>query len=243
MNRAANPSRDRSLMTKHGFTLIELLVVISIISLLIAILLPALRSARQAANSMKCLNNLKQMNMGVMFYTQDYRGQLPLIEDPSVALSHPNNPQGWALYYTNQLVAIEKKTGIGACPSDQRPNLARGASSTLTWRGSVGGKGWNVRSSYVSNSETAFLGKTSHNVVVESIFKPTQRMFFSEGWNRLYINRWEQTFEMLHTATLNMSFADGHAQPLHTGELIGYRYSNGNYAFSTTTKDFPWSAN
>jgi prepilin-type N-terminal cleavage/methylation domain-containing protein/prepilin-type processing-associated H-X9-DG protein len=56
----------------HGFTLIELLVVISIISLLIALLLPALEQARQAARNVSCKSNLRQIGMGFRSYAADY---------------------------------------------------------------------------------------------------------------------------------------------------------------------------
>ncbi len=59
-------------MSRCGFTLIELLVVISIISLLIAILLPALRSAREQARSTQCASTLRQMGYGEMAYAADF---------------------------------------------------------------------------------------------------------------------------------------------------------------------------
>lgn len=61
----------------RGFTLIELLVVISIISVLVAILLPALRMARESARSAACLSNQRQLGVAVYAYAEDHAGALP----------------------------------------------------------------------------------------------------------------------------------------------------------------------
>ena len=65
---------SRSQKASCAFTLIELLVVISIISILIAILLPALGKARQMSRSIQCLANLKQWGMLTEVYGGDYKG-------------------------------------------------------------------------------------------------------------------------------------------------------------------------
>ena len=52
-------------MRRRGFTLIELLVVIAIIAILIALLLPAVQAAREAARRAQCVNNVKQLLLGL----------------------------------------------------------------------------------------------------------------------------------------------------------------------------------
>jgi prepilin-type N-terminal cleavage/methylation domain-containing protein/prepilin-type processing-associated H-X9-DG protein len=65
-------------MTRRGFTLIELLVVIAIIAILAAILFPVFARAREKARQSSCLSNVKQLNMGVVMYVQDYDERFPL---------------------------------------------------------------------------------------------------------------------------------------------------------------------
>ncbi|MEO0477588.1 MAG: prepilin-type N-terminal cleavage/methylation domain-containing protein, partial [Planctomycetota bacterium] len=61
---------------RRGFTLIELLVVISIIALLIAILMPSLGGAREAAKHTECLSNQRQWLLGYAAYTVDQKDKL-----------------------------------------------------------------------------------------------------------------------------------------------------------------------
>jgi len=105
---------------KRGFTLIELLLVIAIIAILAALLLPALGRAKETARRTACVSNLKQVNLAIRLYADDYSDSLPVLPDPN---PYPN---GVGVYYKQLVKAYLGVTGAASpnekvfiCPSDR----------------------------------------------------------------------------------------------------------------------------
>ena len=97
-----------SVRSRKGFTLVELLVVIAIIGILIALLLPAVQAAREAARRSQCTNNLKQMGLGLHNYA-DTNKKFPM--GSAGLANHSGYGHSWLLAilpFTEQSAAYNK---------------------------------------------------------------------------------------------------------------------------------------
>lgn len=119
--------RERTWSTRaeSGFTLIELLVVISIIAVLLAILMPAMRKIKEMARDTACRSNLKNVGLAVTMYLDDSERKIPdtrssngfLWNNVSGVPLQPGVPDAyWGTFYRSYL----KETKIFGCPSLQR---------------------------------------------------------------------------------------------------------------------------
>jgi len=107
---------------KKGFTLIELLVVVAIISVLASILFPVFARARENARRASCMSNIKQLELALMQYTQDYDERLPNVQiDVPSSMPVSEYPGGrWGNYYwywPQILYPYHKSMQVFRCPS------------------------------------------------------------------------------------------------------------------------------
>jgi len=225
-------NKDKSYSRKHlQFTLVELLVVISILAILFAILLPALKMAKEQGQAIFCTNNLRQMSQAAVTYTINYDGYFPL------AYYNPPGPGSvaWDLKTVGlvgnctyepgllwEYVDISSNTSeIQQCPTFKGSAMWAGEAYT----------GYNYNTSYIGH------GNGIPSAREQMIHTPEETIIFGDGGydggskankfmrapfgngdfgDHPFLGRSAGTLHFRHTGKANVSFVDGHTGVLKT---------------------------
>lgn len=194
--------------SRQGFTLVELLVVIAIIALLVALLLPVLRSARDTARAIMCASQLRQVGLGQHTYAQEYDG----LDVPALYLdgsdyhgqgSGERELQNWAIplarnnRYVNAVGNKKRRnwnddvlrdTGLLGCPSTDAASATHrdygrnpGEIITTTYN-----KNRRVLWHYFQNNPGAFQqgdgGYPTVYLPIDQLPKPSEAFAIADGW-------------------------------------------------------------
>jgi prepilin-type N-terminal cleavage/methylation domain-containing protein/prepilin-type processing-associated H-X9-DG protein len=189
--------------TRRGFTLIELLVVIAIIAILAAILFPVFARAREKARQSSCLSNVKQFNLAILSYAQDYDETLPM-STTLTGIGAMSLPDLIMPYVKNQQIIL--------CPSDRTGSVdiagVLGAVGVPQAPGAIARMGYTVNYLLMPDRiATAFpvvgLGEVASpsecDMLFDGIYNASMLPGPSQNANR-------------HNQGANVGYADGHAK-------------------------------
>lgn len=179
----------------NRFTLIELLVVIAIIAILAALLLPALRMAKEASHQAVCANNLKQMGIAISTYSLDNEGWIPTANQDSIAEPGNADWKDLIIPYLHSRGANFKIEDTYFCPSNPFP---RSGANAIHY-------GMNYQLDYYANNR------------INRIAKPTVKLAVSEKYYiewapYVWWNSANREIQRNHIGNANLLYLDFHVE-------------------------------
>ena len=191
--------KRRPIQAKY-FTLIELLVVIAIIAILAALLLPALKQAREAAVASNCISNLRQCGMALFSYLSDNNEVFPLQSNMSNG-SNDWQPQIEVGNYSNQ-------NAVTGSSTSSIPQIAKCTKTNNVYASHV----------YQANSKKyglfTYIGSDAPLISLKNISKPEEMIEFAEKGKAttMWFRQDYRNVQLMHGRVHNVVLVDGHAE-------------------------------
>lgn len=220
-------TRGRSI-SYPAFTLIELLVCISIIALLVAMLLPALSSARAAAQAVRCMSQQRQAGLAMHMLADDQKGILPLMAYQGAGTSTTwlefvtgRVEMGNFLKNNNQLgPSYLESITAAACPSIESP-VHQGTLSNRIYGTNTSTATMRANNPFFYLPPVLVSGANASNVLYfQDIDRPSDYWLIGDSWHRtsvsqIYVVQPDANtygLHFRHSQVANGLFADGHVE-------------------------------